>query len=71
MALVAETQIDAVNRRGQRELVVSSEQRSRKRHQGDGQEKGERDPKVHAVGADDKVQLHVGGRTRRRRGRRS
>jgi hypothetical protein len=49
VALVAETQIDAVNRRGQRELVVSSEQRSRKRHQGDGQEKGERDPKVDAV----------------------
>jgi hypothetical protein len=26
---------------------------------------------VHAVGADDEVQLHVGGCTRRRRGRRS
>ena len=54
-----EAQIDAVNRRGQRELVVSPEQRSRKRHEGDGQEKDKSDPKVHAVGADDEVQLHV------------
>ena len=54
-----EKQIEAVDRRGQRKFVVSPEQRSRKRHESDGQEKGESDPKVHAVGADDEVQLHV------------